>query len=118
MYYRVRHALRVQLKDDNINIDKLKDKIAQLNTDKYDICTTKNKKVVLDYILSDKEATYNVCKMRELYQSEKERFYLIFKMILPNIDMNDVKVIKVSYLPNNMIDIADHVIDEFYNEIY
>lgn len=127
MNYKVRTALRLPIGfslntiDTEVIENNIKNRIAKIQslTDKYELITTKSNRVVLDYIISEEETdlvVYN--KTRKLYKSEKERFYLVFKCIVPNVDMNDVRLVKVTYLDGNMPDIADYNIDSFYEEIY
>ena len=126
MNYKVRTALRLPIGfantiDAEVTENNIKSRIAKIQslTDKYELITTKSNRVVLDYIIFEEETNlvlYN--KIRKLYKSEKERLYGIFKCIVPNVDMNDVRLVKVTYLDGNMPDVADYNIDSFYEEIY
>ena len=113
MHYRVRTALRAILEENAIEHVK-----NTLNNSAYSISTTTNNKTVLDYILSDISTDIiTTNKSRKLYSSEKEAARIIFNSVIPNIDINTIRVIRVTYIETQMYDVQDYFTDSFYEEL-
>lgn len=74
----------------------------------------------LDYVL---ENIYHECegeygKIRELYISEKEKYFSVFKKIIPDINMDDVRLVEYSwYNCTEAPDYYDETTDDFYKEV-
>ena len=85
----------------------------------FQIAPTEN--LYLDYILEyEWDANGEYGKVRELYQSEKERYKPIFQKILPNINMDMVHLVEFcwyncSEAPSYYS--MDKNNDEFYEEV-
>lgn len=57
-------------------------------------------------------------KTRELYESEKNKYRPIFQQILPNVDMDKVKLVEFCwYNCSEAPDYYEPLKDDFYNEV-
>ena len=74
----------------------------------------------LDYILesTSDEGANEYGKTRELYETEKNKYRELFQKFLPNINMNDVRLVEFCwYNCTEAPDYYDKTTDDFYKEV-
>ena len=113
-------VLRVPLKNYNINIEELENnpKCSYGEVNKFQIAPTESK--FFDFVI---EHEYDVCnddfgRTRALTNSEKEKYKLLFEEMIPNINMNDVRLVEYCwYNCTEAPDYYNETNDNFYDEI-
>lgn len=122
-------VLRLPVKEEDFILDKIFDLKCDL-IEKYPLCFQSDKPnnfqiiyanniIFLDYILkTEKNYIKRNTKIRELYDSEKVKYYPIFKKILKDIDMNKVHLVEYSCYDFKHPFVAYNIKqDDFYEEV-
>lgn len=119
----IQKVIRIPLEKYGITGDEAYERIEMLGSPgqyQFGITACRHGNTYLDLIITCDYTDFSIIdsRIRILYDGEKERFKLIFKSVIPDIDMNDARVVKYAEVegiaPEDIYDMTD----EFYNEIF
>ena len=122
--YKKEKVLRVPIKHNEYTfdntLDHIKHKIKYLTINNKSFRIPNTKKLYLDYILEDVynypiAETYG--KSRELTYAEKFKYFGVFRQVIPNVNMDEVRLIE-SVTLRNYKNISTHESYEYYDDYY
>ena len=113
--YRHEKVLRYPI--DSYDLDQIEENISLKILNKFQLAPTED--LYLDYVLqSDYDESGDWGKFRDLYDSEKNRYYPIFKEVIPDVNMDNVKLVEYCWYDcSEAPSYYNEFDDNFYNEV-